>query len=112
MNTHQTTLRFCIEDDAPIATLEAVLAIVRRLDLQLLNLRSHAQPKGQEVQLRIAATEEDALVLCRMRLNNVVGVMAVRVMPVTPARPVVDSSCTYAKIPPYNSDYLHKQDSV
>lgn len=112
MKNHQTTLRFCIEDDAPIATLEAVLAIVRRLDLQLLSLRSHAQPNGQEVQVRIAATQEEALVLCRMRLNNVVGVLAVRVLPATPARQLERPSCTAMQIPPYNSAYVHKQDSV
>jgi len=112
MKTHQTTLRFCLEDEAPIATLEAVLAIVRRLDLQLLSLRSHAQPGGQEVQLRIAAAQEEALVLCRMRLNNLVGVLAVRVLPAPSARPIERPSCTYLQIPPYNSAYVHKQDSV
>ncbi len=112
MNTYQTTLRFCIEDDAPIATLEAVLAIVRRLDLRLISLRSHGHSQGQDVQLRLAAQQEEALVLCRMRLNNVVGVLAVRVMPVASARTVLAASCTYALIPQYNGAHQQKQDSV
>src|SRR6201993_3031582 len=85
MNTttrhHQKSYRFCIEPDAAIATLECVLAIVRRLGIELRSLRSTGSARGMEVQIRIAAAEEDALVLCRMRLHNVIGILAIREMP-------------------------------
>lgn len=80
MNTTQKSYRFCIEPDDPIATLEAVLAIVRRLGIELRSLRTTSGPQGLDVQLRLAA-EEDPLTLCRMRLNNVVGILAIREMP-------------------------------
>lgn len=112
MNTTQANFRFCIEDNAPIATLEAVLAIVRRLDLGLLSLRTHAATAGLEVQLRLAAADQDGLTLCRMRLNNVVGILAVRVLPVATASVAATMPCAYTLIPPYNSAHQHKQDSV
>jgi acetolactate synthase regulatory subunit len=80
MNTTQKSYRFCIEPDDPIATLEAVLAIVRRLGIELRSLRTTATAQGVDVQLRLAA-EEDPLTLCRMRLHNVIGVLAIREMP-------------------------------
>ena len=82
MNTTQKSYRFCIEPDDPIATLEAVLAIVRRLGIELRGLRTSAGSHGLDVQLRLAAAEEDPLTLCRMRLHNVIGVLAIREMPV------------------------------
>lgn len=112
MKNTQANLRFCIEDDAPIATLEAVLAIVRRLDLELRALRSHAIAGGLEVQLRIAAADQDGLTLCRMRLNNVVGILAVRVLPVVPLQSPQAPPYTYSVIPPYNSAHPHRQESV
>jgi acetolactate synthase regulatory subunit len=85
MNTspshHQKSFRFCIEADAAIGTLENVLAIVRRLDLELRSLRTSVCPDGLDVQIRLAAAEEDPLVLCRMRLHNAIGVRAIREMP-------------------------------
>lgn len=78
---HQKSYRFCIEPDAAIATLEAVLAIVRRLGLELRSLRSTGSARGLEVQIRLVAEDPDALTLCRMRLHNVVGILAVREMP-------------------------------
>ena len=81
MNTTQKNYRFCIEPDAPIATLEAALAVVRRLGIELRGLRTSAGALGMEVHLRLAAPEEDPLVLCRMRLNNVIGVQAIRELP-------------------------------
>lgn len=112
MKTTQANFRFCIEDDAPIATLEAVLAIVRRLDLELRSLRTHAISTGLEVQLRLAAADEDGLTLCRMRLNNVVGILAVRVLPVAASGASTATPCAYISIPPYNSAHQHRQDSV
>ena len=90
MNTTQKNYRFCIEPGDPIATLEAVLAIVRRLGIELRGVRTTATAQGVDVQLRLAAPEEDPLTLCRMRLHNVIGVLAIREMPtlvVTPQRP-------------------------
>lgn len=81
MDTTQKSYRFCIEPDAPIATLEAVLAIIRRLGIELRGLRTTATADGIDVQLRLAAAEEDPLTLCRMRLHNVVGILAIREMP-------------------------------
>lgn len=81
MDTTQKSYRFCIEPDDPIVTLEAVLAIIRRLGIELRGLRTTATADGIDVQLRLAAAEEDPLTLCRMRLHNVVGILAIREMP-------------------------------
>jgi acetolactate synthase regulatory subunit len=89
MNTAQKNYRFSIEPDTPIATLEAALAVVRRLGIELRGLRTTAGTHGLEVHLRLAAPEEDPLVLCRMRLHNVIGVQAVRELP----SPATTSSC-------------------
>jgi hypothetical protein len=80
MDTTQKSYRFCLEPDEPIATLEAVLAIVRRLGIELRSLRTTGTPQGLDVQLRLAA-DEDALTLCRMRMHNLVGVLPIREMP-------------------------------
>jgi hypothetical protein len=81
MNTTQRSYRFSIEPDAPIATLEAVLAIVRRLNIELRSLRTAVTEQGLDVQLRLAAEDEDPLTLCRMRLHNVIGILSIREMP-------------------------------
>lgn len=81
MSPHQKTYRFCIEPDAGIGTLEGVLAIVRRLGLDLCSLRTTGTSRGLEVQLRVCGPEEDALTLCRMRLHNLVGILSIREMP-------------------------------
>lgn len=78
---HQKSYRFCIEPEAAIGTLETVLAIVRRLGLELRSIRCTGSARGMDVQIRIAAEEEEALTLCRMRLHNVVGILAIREMP-------------------------------
>jgi acetolactate synthase regulatory subunit len=78
---HQKSYRFCVEPEAAIATLEAVLAIVRRLGIELRSLRSTGSARGLEVQLRLVADDPDALTLCRMRLHNLVGLLAIREMP-------------------------------
>jgi hypothetical protein len=59
--------RFCIEPDAPIATLEAALQVVRRLNIELRACAPAPRRYGMEVQMRLAAPEEDILTLCRMR---------------------------------------------
>jgi len=81
MNTTEKSYRFCLEPDAPIATLEQVLAIVRRLDIELRGLRTTWTPAGMEVLLRLRAADVDPLTLCRMRLHNLIGVLAIREMP-------------------------------
>ena len=81
MDTTQKSYRFCIEPDDPIATLEVVLAIIRRLGIELRGLRTTATAQGLDVQLRLAAQDDDPLTLCRMRLHNVVGILAIREMP-------------------------------
>lgn len=78
MKPHHTSYRFCLEPDAPIATLEQVLAIVRRLDLELRALRTTATPGGVEVLLQLAGQDPEPLTLCRMRLHNLVGVLPIR----------------------------------
>lgn len=80
MDTTQKCYRFSIEPDAPIATLELALQIVRRLDIELRALRTTSTPHGMEVQMRLAAPEEDILTLCRMRLHNMVGILPIREM--------------------------------
>lgn len=97
MNSTQKTYRFCIEPDAAIATLEAALAVVRRLGIELCGLRSSASAEGLEVLLRLAAPDEEPLTLCRKRLHNLIGVYAIREMPalVAPRAPaVLRSGCT------------------
>ena len=85
MNTptspYKKVFRFCVENDAAIATLEGALAIIRRLGIDLCSLRSSAGEQGMDVQVRLAAAEEEPLVLCRMRLHNMIGVLSIREMP-------------------------------
>lgn len=80
MDTTEKSYRFCLEPDAPLATLEQVLAIVRRLDIELRGLRTTRTAAGMEVLLRLCAAEEAPLTLCRMRLHNVIGVLPIREM--------------------------------
>lgn len=81
MDTVEKSYRFCVEPAAPIATLEQVLAVVRRLDIELRGLRTTRTPAGLEVLLRVGAADEAPLTLCRMRLHNVIGVLPIREMP-------------------------------
>lgn len=78
---HQKTLRFAIEADAALSTLENALAIIRRTGLTLDGLRIAPGTEGMDVWMQLAAPEEDALTLCRMRLHNVVGVLPIREFP-------------------------------
>lgn len=83
---HQRTYRFLVEAGDAVATLEHTLAIVRRLGLQMLSLRSSSVAGGMEVQLRVAGPEPEPLTLCRMRLHNVIGILSIREMPVLATR--------------------------
>jgi len=76
--SHQKTLRFAIEADAALSTLENALAIIRRTGITLDGMRIAPGVDGMDVWMRLAAAEEDALTLCRMRLHNVVGVLPIR----------------------------------
>ncbi|MRV73614.1 hypothetical protein GJ700_18035 [Duganella sp. FT92W] len=82
MNTptlpHQKTLRFAIETEAALSTLENALAIIRRTGITLDGMRIAPAEQGMDVWMRLAAQEDDALTLCRMRLHNVVGILAIR----------------------------------
>ena len=80
-NHHQKTFRFCIEAEGAIGTLEGTLAIVRRLGLELRSLRTTGGLAGLEVSMRLASAQEDALLLCRQRLHNVIGILPIRESP-------------------------------
>lgn len=75
---HQKNLHFRIEPDSATATLECALATVRRLGIALHGLRVSGGAGGMDVQLRLAAESDDALTLCRMRLHNLIGILAIR----------------------------------
>lgn len=85
---HQKTLRFAVETDAALSTLEHALAIIRRTGIALEGMRiapGNDATEGMDVWMRLAAREEEALTLCRMRLHNVVGVLAIREFPLPAA---------------------------
>lgn len=84
----QKSLRFCVEADAALSTLENALAIVRRAGIELGGLRISPCEEGMDVWMRLSAAEEDLLTLCRQRLNNVVGVLAIREFPRPAEAPV------------------------
>jgi|GEM_PF-5901137 len=73
-------LRFTIDADAAIGTLEAALQVVRRGGIVLCKLRAGLGSHGLEVWLRLAA-DEDALQLCQSRLANLIGISAIEEMP-------------------------------
>jgi hypothetical protein len=77
----QKTLRFAIEADACLSTLENALAIIRRTGITLDGLRIAPATEGMEAWMRLSAADDDALTLCRMRLHNVVGILAIREFP-------------------------------
>jgi hypothetical protein len=76
--THQKKLCFYVEADPdPIAALEQALAIIRRLGMELRNLRTHADSKGLAVFMCVSAEDENLITICRKRLQNVIGIFAV-----------------------------------
>jgi hypothetical protein len=75
--SHQKDLCFHVEAE-PIATLEQALAIIRRLGMELRNLRTHTDRNGLAVHLCVSAEDADVITICRKRLQNVIGIVAVR----------------------------------
>ncbi|UGQ48667.1 ACT domain-containing protein [Massilia endophytica] len=78
MDDFQRNFRLRVEPQAATDALEMVLAIVRRGGLALRSLRMEPGRHGVVVDLSLAAAEEDALQLCRMRLCNVIGILKIR----------------------------------
>ncbi len=72
MNDHLLPITFSLDQDCPIGTLEAVLAVARRGNVRLVSLRLH----GNAVALEVDADERDWLHLFGARLHNVIGVHA------------------------------------
>jgi acetolactate synthase regulatory subunit len=70
-----------VEADSATAALESALAIIRRGGVHLRGVAMAPGVHGMNVDLRVQAEEEDALVLCRMRLCNVIGIIKIREMP-------------------------------
>jgi len=79
MDTQQKTFRLRLDRATAMDALEAVLATLRRGGVQLQALRMAPGVHGMNVDLDVAAEGEDALVLCRMRLCNLIGVLKIRV---------------------------------
>jgi len=79
MDTEQKTFRLRLDRAMATDALEAVLATLRRGGVQLHALRMAPGMHGMNVDLDVAAEGEDALVLCRMRLCNLIGVLKIRV---------------------------------
>ncbi len=73
MTSARLPLCFCIDPDSPLDTLEMVLAIARRIGLQLDQL----QLRGDQVFLALRAGDQDALALFCARLHNLIGVHSI-----------------------------------
>ncbi|GGZ00930.1 hypothetical protein GCM10007388_38120 [Pseudoduganella plicata] len=78
MELHTKTFRLRVERDAATATLENVLAVVRRGGLGLHSLTMAPGRHGVDVHLRVQAGEPEPLQLCRVRLCNVIGIVKIR----------------------------------
>ena len=73
-----------VEAASATAALESALAIIRRGGVQLRGVAMAPGVHGMNVELKVEAegeTGEDALVLCRMRLCNVIGILKIREVP-------------------------------
>jgi len=73
-----------LETECATAALESALAIIRRGNVQLRGLAMAPCVHGMNVELKVSAEGEegeDALVLCRMRLCNVIGILKIRESP-------------------------------
>lgn len=80
MELHTRTFRLRVERDVATATLENVLAVVRRGGLGLHSLTMAPGRHGVDVHLRVQADEPEPLQLCRVRLCNVIGILKIRDM--------------------------------
>jgi hypothetical protein len=79
MTSARLPLRFSIDQDSTLDTLEMVLAIARRIGLRL----AHLELRGAgQVCLELRAGEADALALFCARLHNVIGVHDVCMLPI------------------------------
>lgn len=67
-------LTFCLDKDAAIDTLEAVLAIARRGGLRLSRLHLTARDTDDLVSIELLASEHDLLDLFEHRLRNLINV--------------------------------------
>jgi hypothetical protein len=79
MTCAHLSLSFSIDPDSTFDTLEMVLAIARRIGLQLTRLELRA---GQRVFIALRADDDDPLALFRARLHNVIGVDEVCMLPI------------------------------
>jgi acetolactate synthase regulatory subunit len=80
----ETSFKMRVEAGSATAALESALAIIRRGGVQLRGVVMAPGLHGMNVELMVEAEgeeAEDALVLCRMRLCNVIGILKIRVMP-------------------------------
>lgn len=77
MNCARLPLSFCVDPDTKFDTLEMVLAIARRIGLHLARLELEAD----QVFIDLHAGEPDPLALFHARLNNVIGVYDVCMLP-------------------------------
>ncbi len=79
MNTEHRTFRLRLDRCSAMDAAEAVLATLRRGGVQLHAMRMAPGVHGMNLDLDVAAEGEDALVLARMRLCNLIGVLKIRV---------------------------------
>ncbi|WP_395408232.1 hypothetical protein ACHMW6_16930 [Pseudoduganella sp. UC29_106] len=73
-----------VEAASATAALESALAIIRRGGVQLRGVEMAPGVHGMNMELKVKAEGEegeDALVLCRMRLCNVIGILKIREVP-------------------------------
>lgn len=80
MTSAQRPLTFCLDKEAAIDTLEAVLAIARRGGLRLSRLHLTARETDDLVCIELLASEHDLLDLFEHRLRNLVNVFNIEQM--------------------------------
>ncbi len=81
MELHEKIFRLRLERDVATATIETVLAVLRRGGLGLHSLNMAPGRHGVDVHLRVHADAPEPLLLCRLRLCNVIGVLKIRELP-------------------------------
>lgn len=84
MELHEKIFRLRVERDVATATMETVLAVLRRGGLGLHSLSMAPGRHGVDVHLRVQADEPEPLLLCRLRLCNIIGVVKIRELPGVP----------------------------